>query len=125
MISSATVQSATVLMNRRINAERDVMTFVPVCSRITGMHLHHPQGTKRAQAEMSRASGSPIDLFVPFDWALGSLGPFVAPEFHGSTVPILALRAFASASTSTVIHGACPPSLAWASALRSKRRGCH
>src|SRR5207244_4982760 len=48
MISSATVQSATVLMNRRMNAERDVMTFVPVCSRVTGMHCIIPkEGLRR------------------------------------------------------------------------------
>src|SRR5882724_4615621 len=56
MISSATVQSAIVLMNRRMNAERDVTTFVPGCSRLTGMDLHHPQGMNRAQAQMSRVS---------------------------------------------------------------------
>src|SRR5436309_14631933 len=57
MMSSAIVQSAIVLMNRRIKAERDPATagFVPVCSRVTGMHLHHPQGTIRAQAQTNRA----------------------------------------------------------------------
>jgi hypothetical protein len=40
-------------MNRRIKAERDVITFVRVCSRVTGMHLHHSQGTKQAQAQIS------------------------------------------------------------------------
>jgi hypothetical protein len=43
-----------VLINRRMKAERDVITLVPVCSRLTGMHLHHSQGTNRAQAKMSR-----------------------------------------------------------------------
>jgi len=101
MISSAIVQSATVLMNRRTNAERDVVTFVPVCSRVTGMHLHHPQGTKLAQAQISRAFRSPIDLFVPSTRHLARL-PFLAPEFHGSTVHIVAPGAFASASTRTL-----------------------
>src|SRR5437879_13414139 len=101
MISSAIVQSATVLMNRRTNAERDVVTFVPVCSRVTGMHLHHPQGTKLAQAQISRAFRSPIDLFVPSTRHLARL-PFLAPEFHGSTVHIVAPGAFASALTRTL-----------------------
>jgi hypothetical protein len=38
MISRAIVQSAIVLMNRRMNAERDVRMFVPVCSSVAGMH---------------------------------------------------------------------------------------
>jgi hypothetical protein len=54
MISRAIVQSAIVLMNRRMNTERDVITFGPVCSRVTGMHLHHSQGMNRAQAKMTR-----------------------------------------------------------------------
>src|SRR5882724_1189953 len=37
MITSATVQSAIVLMNRRMKAERGVIMFVPVCSRVAGM----------------------------------------------------------------------------------------
>jgi hypothetical protein len=53
MISRAIVQSAIVLMNRRIKAEREVITFVPVCSRVAGMHWHHSQGTKQAQAQIS------------------------------------------------------------------------
>src|SRR6266498_5096795 len=54
MISSAIVQSAIVLMNRRMKAERDVRMFVPVCSSVTGMHLHHSQGTNYAQAQTCR-----------------------------------------------------------------------
>jgi hypothetical protein len=50
MIRRAIVQSAIVLMNRRMKAERDVITFAPVCSSVTGMHLHHSQGTNQAQA---------------------------------------------------------------------------
>src|SRR5438270_14090349 len=40
-----------------MKAERDAATagFVPVCSRVTGMHLHHPQGTIRVQAQTNRA----------------------------------------------------------------------
>jgi hypothetical protein len=37
MISSAIVQSAIVLMNRRMKAERDIRMFVPVCSSVAGM----------------------------------------------------------------------------------------
>ena len=47
-------QSAIVLMNRKTKTERRVTAFVPVCSRVTDMHLHHPQGTNQAQAKMSR-----------------------------------------------------------------------
>src|SRR6266516_8111056 len=53
MISSATVQSAIVLTNRRMKTERDVITFVPVCSSVAGMHLHHLEGTNQAQAQTS------------------------------------------------------------------------
>src|SRR4029077_18358106 len=38
MISRAIVQSAIVLMNRRMKTEREVRTFVPVCSSVVGMH---------------------------------------------------------------------------------------
>ena len=58
MISSAIVQSAIVLMNRRMKTERDVITFVPVCSASLGMHLHHLEGTNAAQAKMSRVFSS-------------------------------------------------------------------
>jgi len=54
MISSATVQSAIVLTNRRMKAERTVKAFVPVCSSVAGMRLHHPEGTNQAQAQTSR-----------------------------------------------------------------------
>src|SRR6266508_1046456 len=37
MISKATVHKATVLMNRRMNTERRVTTFGPVCSSVAGM----------------------------------------------------------------------------------------
>src|SRR5438034_11594859 len=37
MISKATVQRATVLMNRRMNTERGVSTFGPVCSNVAGI----------------------------------------------------------------------------------------
>lgn len=49
MISSAIVQSAIVLANRKMKAERDVMTFVSVCSKVTGMRLHHLEGRLAAQ----------------------------------------------------------------------------
>jgi len=38
MITRAIVQSAIVLMNRRMKTERDVVTLVPVCSSVAGMH---------------------------------------------------------------------------------------
>jgi hypothetical protein len=47
-------QSAIVLMNRKTKTERAVTAFVPVCSRVTGMPLHHSQGTNQAQAQISR-----------------------------------------------------------------------
>jgi hypothetical protein len=37
MISKATLHKATVLMNRRMNTERRVTTFGPVCSSVAGM----------------------------------------------------------------------------------------
>jgi hypothetical protein len=37
MISKATDHKATVLMNRRMNTERRVTTFGPVCSSVAGM----------------------------------------------------------------------------------------
>src|ERR1041385_8507310 len=49
MISNATVHKATVLMNRRMNAERGVSTFGPVCSSVAGMALHHPEGMHAMQ----------------------------------------------------------------------------
>ena len=49
MISSATVQSAIVLTNRKMKAERGVITFVPVCSKVTGMRVHHLEGRLAAQ----------------------------------------------------------------------------
>jgi hypothetical protein len=49
MISRAIVQSAIVLMNRRMNAERGVITFVPVCSSVAGMLLHHLEGGRPMQ----------------------------------------------------------------------------
>jgi len=56
MISSATVHSAIVLMNRRMKVERGVITFVPVCSSVEDMHLHHLGGTNQAQAQTCRVS---------------------------------------------------------------------
>ena len=54
-------------MNRRMKTERDVTTFVPVRSRVAGMRLHHPQGTKRAQAKIrNRAAMRRISLNALF-----------------------------------------------------------
>jgi len=47
-------QSTIVLMNRKTKTDRGVTEFVPVCSRVTGMALHHSQGTNQAQAQISR-----------------------------------------------------------------------
>src|SRR6266481_84413 len=44
MISKATDHKATVLMNRRMNTERGVTNFGPVCSKVAGMFLHHLEG---------------------------------------------------------------------------------
>ena len=49
-------QSTIVLMNRKTKTERGVTEFVPVCSRVTGMALHHSQGTNQVQAQISRRS---------------------------------------------------------------------
>src|SRR6266566_1407558 len=49
MISRATVQRATVLMNRRMNAERRLTKFGPLCSNVVGMLLHHLEVTHAAQ----------------------------------------------------------------------------
>src|SRR5580704_7975029 len=54
MISRAIVQSAIVLMNRRMKVERGVITFDPVCSSVEDMHLHHLEGTNQAQAQTCR-----------------------------------------------------------------------
>jgi hypothetical protein len=53
MISRAIVQSAIVLMNRRMKVERGVITFVPVCSSVEDMHLHNLEGRNQAQAQIS------------------------------------------------------------------------
>jgi hypothetical protein len=50
MISRAIVQSAMVLMNRRMKAERGVTMFAPVRVSVAGMLLHHLEGTNLAQA---------------------------------------------------------------------------
>jgi hypothetical protein len=49
MISKATVHKATVLMNRRMNTERRVTTFGPVCSSVAGMAPHHLEGRHGVQ----------------------------------------------------------------------------
>jgi len=56
MISKATDHKATVLMNRRMNTERRVTTFGPVCSSVAGMTLHHLEGRRTVQ------DGSASDL---------------------------------------------------------------
>src|SRR6187549_3325366 len=49
MISKAPVHKATVLVNRRMNVERGVTTFGPVCSSVADMALHHPEGRGSVQ----------------------------------------------------------------------------
>src|SRR5213080_48638 len=56
MISRAIVQSAIVLMNRRMKVERGVIMFDSVCSSVEDMHLHHLGGTNQAQAQTRRVS---------------------------------------------------------------------
>jgi len=56
MISKAIVQSAIVLMNRRMKVERGVITFDSVRSSVEDMHLHHLGGTNQAQAQMSHCA---------------------------------------------------------------------
>src|SRR5882724_4461644 len=56
MISRAIVQSAIVLMNRRIKAERDVTMFVPVCSSAAGMHCIISKEGARCKRERVYAS---------------------------------------------------------------------
>ena len=51
MISRATVHSTIVLMNRRMNAERGVSSFGPVCSNVAGMRLHDHEGRHAVQDE--------------------------------------------------------------------------
>src|ERR1043166_6276228 len=54
MISKAIVHKATVLINRRMNAERGPAAagLVPACSNVTGMFQHHLEG-RRAVQEVS------------------------------------------------------------------------
>src|SRR6478735_4619690 len=49
MISKATDHKAMVLMNRRMNTERRVTMFGPVCSSVAGMTLHHLEGRRTVQ----------------------------------------------------------------------------
>ena len=49
MISRATVQRPMVLMNRRMNAERRLTKFGPLCSNVVGTQLHHLEVTLAAQ----------------------------------------------------------------------------
>src|SRR6266513_799828 len=60
MISKATVHNATVLMNRRMNTERRVTMFGPVCSSVAGMALHHLEGRHGVQ----EGSGSVSDEYA-------------------------------------------------------------
>jgi hypothetical protein len=59
-----------VLMNRRMKVERGVITFVPVCSSVEDMHLHHLGGTRAAQ-ERSARFGEIADPPIPSSTATG------------------------------------------------------
>ena len=48
-MSNAIDHKATVLMNRKMNTERRVTAFGPVCSSVAGMALHHPEGRHGVQ----------------------------------------------------------------------------
>src|SRR5437762_1374119 len=72
MISRAIVQSAIVLMNRRMKVERGVITFDSVCSSVEDMHLHHLGGTNQVQAQTCRISAQD-DSTRPVECV--SLGP--------------------------------------------------
>src|SRR3954451_19507375 len=67
MISNATDHRATVLENRRINVERGVTAFGPVCSSVAGMALHHPEG--RADVQEGSASAECATLCGGVIWS--------------------------------------------------------
>jgi hypothetical protein len=48
---SAIDQSAIVLINRKTKTDRGVTVVVPVCSRVPGIRLHHPEGHCAMQGE--------------------------------------------------------------------------
>ena len=61
-------QSAIVLINRRIKAEREVITFVPVCSRVAGMHCIIPKdrrAIKRERVYISTREPSERKTYAP------------------------------------------------------------
>ena len=69
MISNAVVHKATVLMNRRMNTERRVTTFGPVCSSVAGMScIISEEGALRKKGEhLCRdecAASSPVVLWL-------------------------------------------------------------
>jgi hypothetical protein len=66
MISKATVHKATVLMNRRMNAERGPAAagFGSVCSSVAGIVVHHLEGSRGVQ-EGSATSASNIVISIP------------------------------------------------------------
>ena len=72
MISRATVHSTIVLMNRRMNAERGVSSFGPVCSNVAGMLLHHLEGTRAVQDEAVDSRAIRTDSFAGAGFAAGT-----------------------------------------------------
>jgi hypothetical protein len=69
MISKATDHKATVLMNRRMNTERRVATFGPVCSSVAGMALHHPEGRQGVQEGAHSGSDKCVTLSRVVIWS--------------------------------------------------------
>src|SRR5512132_2872622 len=69
MISKATDHKATVLMNRRMNTERRVTTFGPVCSSVAGMALHHPEGRHGVQEGSAFGSDKCVMLSRVVIWS--------------------------------------------------------
>jgi hypothetical protein len=61
MISRAIVQSAIVLMNRRMKAERDERMFVPICSSVAGMRcIISKERIRRKRRQAFGGSASPL-----------------------------------------------------------------
>src|SRR5438094_10547788 len=69
MISRAIVQSAIVLMNRRMKAERELRMFVPVCSSVAGMPCiiseegalrKHERALRSARMQRPRTTGETV-----------------------------------------------------------------
>src|SRR5690349_2301937 len=86
MISKATLHKATVLMNRRMNTERRVTTFGPVCSSVAGMALHHLEGRRDVQERTTHnhqpfiSAHQPHGVTCPTCTTLPRIVPAFAPD---------------------------------------------